>query len=105
MADVTAFQVARSAAAHAPSSEDGSHGHTSGFLRQSIQWKSRPRSLSAVVGIAAAAFYWKFVEFGTKHMSAHPFLRPAADQERPKHFKQMADALGRAGARIAREAK
>ena len=24
-----------------------------------------------------AAFYWRFVEFGTKHAKAHPFMRPA----------------------------
>ena len=26
------------------------------------------------------AFYWRFLEFGTKRMSAQPFIRPAADR-------------------------
>lgn len=26
------------------------------------------------------AFYWRFVEYGTKHMGARPFLRPAYDR-------------------------
>lgn len=25
------------------------------------------------------AYYWRFVEFGTRKMAAHPFLRPAFD--------------------------
>lgn len=103
--DVTAFHVARSAQAKAPRSEDGSHGHQPGFLARSIEWVSRPRSASAVVGIATAAFYWKFLEYGTKFASARPFLRPAADEHRGEHQRQMAEALGRAGSRIAREAK
>lgn len=103
--DVTAFQVARSAQSRAPRSADGSHKRPAGFLSRSIEWVSRPRSLSAVVGVAKAAFYWKFVEYGTRFMSAKPFLRPSADQHRHQHQQQMAQALSRAGSRIAREAK
>jgi HK97 gp10 family phage protein len=103
--DVTAFQVARTASSKAPRSADGSHKRPAGFLARSISWVSRPRSLSAVVAVAKAAFYWKFIEYGTKHSAARPFLRPAADEMRNDHQKRMADALSRAGARIAREAK
>lgn len=103
--DVTAFQVARSASAKAPKSADGSHKRPAGFLARSITWVSRPRSLSAVVGVASAAFYWKFVEYGTRFMAAKSFLRTSADEHRGQHQKQMADALARAGSRIAREAK
>lgn len=103
--DVTAFHVSREAAAQAPRSADGSHGHPAGFLAANIRWESRPRSLSAVVGVAAAAFYWKFVEYGTRFMSAMPFLRPAADRNRADHHTRLVEALSRAARRVAALAK
>ena len=102
--DVTAFQVSRTASSHAPHSADGSHGRAAGFLARAIAWKSRPRSLSAVVTVAAEAFYWKFVEFGTRRMAAQPFFRPAADGVRDDHHRRMIDALSKAASKIAREA-
>jgi HK97 gp10 family phage protein len=98
--DVTAFQVARAASAKAPRSADGSHGNPPGFLAAAIRWESRPRSLSAVVGVGAAAFYWKFLEYGTRFLSARPFLRPAADENRRDHRSRLIDALSRAATRV-----
>ncbi len=103
--DVTAFHVSTAAASHAPRSVDGSRGHPPGFLAASIRWESRPRSLAAVVGVAAAAFYWKFVEYGTRKMAARPYLRPAADANRFDHQSRLVDALSRAASKIARSAK
>ncbi len=103
--DVTAFQVSRTASVLAPRSAHGTHGHPSGFLSRSIQWATRPRSLSAVVGIARAAFYWKFLEFGTRHIVARPFMRPAADGQRKEHHRLLVDALQKASSQVAREAK
>jgi HK97 gp10 family phage protein len=37
--------------------------------------------LSGAKGEKNPAFYWRFVEFGTRHMPARPFFRPAADAE------------------------
>lgn len=94
--DTTAFHVAREASIKAPRSARGTHGHEPGFLARSIQWQSRPRSLSAVVGIARAAFYWKFLEFGTRFLSARPFVRPAADSNRLDHRRRLIAALQKA---------
>lgn len=99
--DVTAFQVAREASLKAPRSIHGSRGHPPGFLASSIHWASRPRSLSAVVGIARAAFYWRFLEFGTRYLAARPFLRPSADNNRTDHRRRLVEALKRAGSEIA----
>ncbi|WP_283149735.1 HK97-gp10 family putative phage morphogenesis protein [Silvimonas soli] len=38
------------------------------------------------------AFYGRFVEFGTKNMAAHPFMRPAFDATAPAAI----DAIGKA---------
>lgn len=103
--DTTAFQVSRAASAAAPISSDGSHGRPRGFLRRSIQWASRPRSVSAVVGISFDAFYWKFLEYGTRFMAARPFLRPAADKFRDEHLASVQNALTRAGSKMAALAK
>lgn len=37
------------------------------------------------------AFYWRFLEFGTRKMAARPFLRPAFDENREQALKAMAD--------------
>ncbi len=103
--DVTAFQVARTASLLAPRSAHGTHGHEAGFLAKSIQWSSRPRSLSAVVAIAAAAFYWKFLEFGTRFIAARPFLRPSADGLRTEHHRLLIQALQKAAKDVAAQAK
>lgn len=103
--DVTAFHVSTDAVSHAPRSAKGSRGNPPGFLAASIRWESRPRSLSAVVGVAAAAFYWKFLEYGTRFISARPFMRPAADANRFDHQRRLVDALSRAASKIARSAK
>lgn len=92
--DVTAFQVAQQAAARAPV--------RTGLLKDSIQWRSRPRSLSAVVGVLARAFYWKFLEYGTVKLSPRPFLRPAADAMRADHHARLLQALEKAATQVER---
>jgi HK97 gp10 family phage protein len=37
----------------------------------------RSRRVGKSYKVQGDAFYWRFVEFGTKHMAARPFLRPA----------------------------
>lgn len=39
------------------------------------------------------AFYWKFVEFGTKHMAARPFLVPAFDTRKEEAADKIKDRL------------
>jgi len=54
-----------------------------GYLRASIgTWRIKKGALGTVtygVGARGYAFYGKFLEFGTKYITARPFLRPALD--------------------------
>lgn len=53
-----------------------------GELRRSIESSHVTNSLNGRVGTnTRAAFYWRFVEFGTVTQSARPFFRPAAEAE------------------------
>ena len=48
------------------------------------------------------AWYWRFVEFGTRKMRARPFLRPALEAKRREAVQAMKDRLSE---RIEQEAK
>jgi HK97 gp10 family phage protein len=39
------------------------------------------------------SFYWRFLEFGTRHQAPSPFLRPAFDQNVGTALKAMSDKL------------
>ena len=39
------------------------------------------------------AFYWRFLEFGTAHSPAYPFLRPAYESQKQRVLDTMAAAL------------
>lgn len=74
MADVvakTAFSARQRTVAGAPVN--------TGLLRGSIT--SRSRGLSGRVDITGDAYYWRFLEFGTRYAAARPFVRPAAEAE------------------------
>lgn len=93
--DATALAVMQGAVQRAP------EGDTR-LLKSSISWARR--KLSAVVGVFADAFYWKFLEYGTVKMQSRPFLRPAAVAQEAEHERQMLQALDRANTRMEREA-
>jgi HK97 gp10 family phage protein len=59
----------------------------SGKLKRSITAKSR--GLNGRVLIEPDAFYWRFLEYGTVHMSARPFVRPAAEAEDPHYIERL----------------
>jgi len=83
-----------------------------GLLRRSIQWAER--KLGAVVGIgsardfvwvgerASARSYWKFVEFGTKHVQGRSFFRSSALAVESTHRRNMEIALTRASEKMER---
>ena len=48
--------------------------------------------LTGIVG--PSVLYGKFVEFGTRHMGARPYMRPAAEQVLPKFAAAVKRALG-----------
>lgn len=39
------------------------------------------------------AYYWRFVEFGTANMSAHPFMRPAFEAKKQEAVDAIKDRL------------
>lgn len=77
-----------------------------GRLRRAVAWESRPRTVSAVVGVKdSQAFYWKYLEHGTVKMAARPVWRPVAEAAREGHQIRLFEALGTAADDIAREAQ
>jgi HK97 gp10 family phage protein len=95
--DTTAFQISRLASQKAP--------RRTGRLQEKITWKSRPRSVSAIVAVESEAFYWKYLEYGTVHLGARPFLRPAAEAMATDHDQRMIQGLERALTQMEREAR
>mgnify|MGYP003579448008 CR=1 FL=1 len=56
-----------------------------GFLRDSIHKAVLPAEMQGLVasrGIEIDAPYWVYVEYGTVHMSAQPFVTPAMESVR-----------------------
>lgn len=57
--------------------------HEPGLLLKSIIARTRRQrnrnQVVAAVFILKEAFYWRFIEYGTRHAVAKPFIRPAAD--------------------------
>lgn len=48
------------------------------------------------VDLKGMAFYGRFVEFGTSHARAYPFMRPAAEESAEASVSVTADVLGAA---------
>lgn len=59
----------------------------SGDLRDSIHIEEDGNDFAVLVGV----FYGHFLEFGTRHAPAHPYMKPARDAVYPS----FEDALGR----------
>jgi HK97 gp10 family phage protein len=54
-----------------------------GLLARSIEYSVSERTGFGQVGIAKGqAYYGHFVEFGTIHQPAHPFMLPSVEEER-----------------------
>ena len=49
----------------------------------------------AIIGFQRDQFYGAFLELGTSHQSAKPFLRPALDESQDKILQAFADAINR----------
>jgi HK97 gp10 family phage protein len=95
--DVTAFQIVRMASQKAR--------RRTGKMAAALEWKSRPSTLSSIVGIAKSAFYWKFIEYGTVKMEASPFLRPAKESMAKDHDDRMSQAIAQSLTQMERESK
>lgn len=68
--------------------------HT-GKLRDGIEIDRRGPTEYAVVAGDRDVFYGHLVEFGTSHSAAHPFLVPAAEQNRQVVERLVIEALRR----------
>jgi HK97 gp10 family phage protein len=62
-------------------------------VRDRIKTILRDAGLTATIG--TGYFVARFVEFGTRKMSARPFLGPAFEVMRPKYLSRLHDALNR----------
>jgi HK97 gp10 family phage protein len=82
------FAVAQRAKALVPVS--------TGNLKRAIGTTRTVNGLTGNVGITdASAYYWRYVEFGTRHAPARPFFRPAAESERDGFIQRMRQIGGR----------
>jgi HK97 gp10 family phage protein len=77
-----------------------------GNLRKNIKVRSAPRKSKTQpveywVYVSKKAWYWTFVEFGTKKMQARPFLRPAFESRKQEALDRIKEYLA---ARIEKEA-
>jgi len=78
-------------------SKGSSKGRLPGFLRASIKaWRIKGGAKGSVthgIGTRGYAFYGKFLEFGTKYITARPFLRPALDVAYLRAIEAVASVL------------
>lgn len=42
---------------------------------------------------AGEAYWWRFLEYGTMHMPAEPFVRPAVDQQANRAAEDLGDRI------------
>ena len=90
-----------------------------GTLKKAI-YRSRSREGSssvqemAIVGVRYGkrfrrrgldAWYWRFIEFGTRKMRARPFMRPAFEQTKREQIEAIRDRLAKAIERAADKLK
>lgn len=64
----------------------------------------RPRSGKKFQKSKRDAFYWRFVEFGTRFMAAQPFMRPAFESRKEAALKAIMQRLAVAIDKAARKA-
>ncbi|HEX4499854.1 MAG TPA: HK97-gp10 family putative phage morphogenesis protein [Scandinavium sp.] len=71
----------------------GQGPHYPGELRDNIRVSTGRRGdvMRARCGITPEAFYGRFLEFGTRHAPAYPFMRPAADAASGAAAQQVID--------------
>lgn len=72
-----------------------------GNLRRNIRKRLAGRQsdiheATVEVQVAKKGFYGRFIEFGTKHLSAHPFFRPAIENNLERIKATMRAVLKRA---------
>lgn len=97
VADVTAFRFVQMVQPQIPTGTGVHHWQDVTqimHLKDTVQW--RRRGVGAVVGVAIDAFYWKFLEFGTIHITPRRWFRQTAAALSFNHKQRMGQALQRA---------
>lgn len=87
---ILAAEVARGAYAIEASAKQKCPVRT-GALRRSIHTVLSNGGMRAVVG--PSVDYSAYIEFGTRHMAARPYMRPAAEAELPRTIENLKRAL------------
>lgn len=70
----------------------------SGTLKKSISARKTdqtPTSVTYSVGPTTKGFYGQFLEIGTQHQQARPFLRPAFDEKQSEIVAKIEERLGK----------
>lgn len=95
--------VVDEAVSNAPVAAEGEHvprGHKSGTLKaKGIGYKmlnsSNAESATAAVGFTRRGFYGLFIELGTTHAGAKPFIVPAFESKKSEIFAQIGQVLSK----------
>lgn len=84
-----------------PLKKGSRRGRLPGFLRASIIVRKVPGADMIEVGSSKRAWYGRLLEFGTRYMSARPWLRPAFDEKGPAALAKIGESLRKNIERIA----
>lgn len=93
-----------------PESVGASEHYTVGIRKQRVKYKENYRNgrlgrIGKSYSRAGAAYYGKFIEFGTSRMSAHPFMRPAFEASKRASVTAFEDALRKEVSKAVEQAK
>lgn len=66
-------------------------GYQTGFTKRSIMLNLEPLHLSGTVG--PGSDYSPYLEYGTRHMDAQPFVRPSAREQSPIFLSDMKNLI------------
>lgn len=58
-----------------------------------VSIRSGPKVVNGAKDRSRDAFYWRFLEFGTRYIAARPFLRPAFEAQKRAAIDAMAQKL------------
>jgi len=73
----------------------GKPGVRTGNLRRSIYNKAYERASNVIGVVGTEVIYGRFLEEGTRHMDARPFLRPAIEENLEQIDRTLQDAIAR----------
>ena len=69
------------------------HGRDFGKRKNVVKYLAVGRRGRIVTRYKDDPFYWRFLEFGTKHITARPFIAPALERKRTEAVKAMEAVL------------